>query len=163
MARFRFSFWLDSEKDDELLLMEDIDALKADRMFTKTIRDGIRLMIDLRRGSFDVLFELFPDARKHLRDDDNGGSGGDDLKAIKAQLERLEQVTLQQQAPQGYIMAARESGSTSKPSGPKPLNAPNIGAPVIDDDDDDLLTIKKDTSTDSGLNFIRSALALQGQ
>jgi len=165
MARFRFSFWLDANKDDELLLMEDIDRLKEKRLFSRTIRDGIRLMMDLRAGSTDVLFELFPQIEDHLRrqfsgnaSDDNNGNG-DDLKAIKDKLERLEQLAIQQPAPAGYLMAAKDQSASG---GPKPLGGlKKVAAPGTDEDDTDLLEIKKDTSTDSGLNFLRSAMALQ--
>lgn len=58
--RKRFIFWLDLDKPDQLKLAEDIETLKADRHYSKTIRDGIRLIIDLRAGRTDVLFELFP-------------------------------------------------------------------------------------------------------
>jgi hypothetical protein len=158
MARYRFDFWLDGDKDNELLLMEDIDALKRLRLFSSTIRDGIRLMMDLRRGSFDVLIELFPDIRHHIVEPgqgDNGGGNGDDIKAIRQQLARLEQATLQQSAPGGLLMAAHASG-------PKPMTIPALKAPVFDDDDDGLLRISRDTSTASADNFLKAAFALQG-
>jgi hypothetical protein len=66
--RYRFEFWLDSNKNDELLLMEEIAALKKKRLFAQTIRDGIRLIVDLRRGSFDVLVELFPEMRYYINE-----------------------------------------------------------------------------------------------
>jgi len=68
MARFKFNFWLDCDKDNELLLADTIDDLKRQRAFTATIRDGIRLICDLRRGSLDVLFELFPWVRAEFLD-----------------------------------------------------------------------------------------------
>lgn len=60
MARYRYSIWLDSDKDDELLLMDNLDNLKKSRLYSKTIRDGVRLLLDLRAGRTDVLAELFP-------------------------------------------------------------------------------------------------------
>lgn len=60
MARFKYKFWLDGGKDDELLLTDEIDQLKKKRLFTATLRDGIRLIINLRAGHLDVLVELFP-------------------------------------------------------------------------------------------------------
>lgn len=159
MARFRFSFWLDADKDDDLLLMEEIDLLKKKRKFSRYVRDGIRLMIDLHAGNLDVLFELFPHLKTKFTSDDSGsGTGG--LKAIHDKLERLEQISLQNTAPTGYLMAAKESVI----GGPKPLTGglKKITAPTVDDDDEDLLLIKKDTSTDAGMNFLKSAWALQG-
>jgi hypothetical protein len=58
--RLRFTFWLDMRKTDEAQLAETIETLKLNRSFAATIRDGIRLICDLRAGQTDVLFELFP-------------------------------------------------------------------------------------------------------
>lgn len=58
--RLRFTFWLDLQKDDEYDLAEIIEGLKEHRLFSRTIRDGIRLILDLRQGKTEVLNELFP-------------------------------------------------------------------------------------------------------
>ena len=58
--RLRFTFWLDMHKPDEAALAEVIDTLKQNRSFASAIRDGIRLIADLRAGRTDALFELFP-------------------------------------------------------------------------------------------------------
>ena len=58
--RLRFTFWLDMHKPDEAELADIIDTLKQNRSFAATIRDGIRLVADLRAGRTEVLFELFP-------------------------------------------------------------------------------------------------------
>ena len=58
--RMKFMFWLDTTKADEEQLIEQVEALKQTRLFSKTIRDGIRLICDLRAGQTDILFELFP-------------------------------------------------------------------------------------------------------
>ena len=60
MARERFSFWLDLGKGSEFILADTIFELKQKRLFASTIRDGIRLIVDLRAGRVDVLLELFP-------------------------------------------------------------------------------------------------------
>lgn len=58
--RLQFQFWLNTKNkaDDELAL--ELLALKQQRRYTATIRDGIRLVMDLRRGRLGVLRELFP-------------------------------------------------------------------------------------------------------
>lgn len=61
--RKRFTFWLNDEKSDESALIGQVDHLKQKRSFSKTIRDGIRLITSLSSGSMDVLFELFPFVR----------------------------------------------------------------------------------------------------
>jgi hypothetical protein len=58
--RPRFNFWLNMDKPEEKLIANKIKALKLETLFTATIRDGIRLVCDLRDGKLDVLFELFP-------------------------------------------------------------------------------------------------------
>ena len=58
--RMRFNFWLDMSKQDEFELADTIDILKEKRSFTAVVRDGIRLIVDLKRGKTDVLRELFP-------------------------------------------------------------------------------------------------------
>lgn len=65
--RLRFVFWLDMKKPVENELAEQIEQLKATRNFSRTIRDGLRLIIDLRRGNTDVLCELFPLIGERLR------------------------------------------------------------------------------------------------
>jgi len=47
-------------KDDEADVADTIANLKKDRRFAPTVRDGIRLVADLRQGNLEVLFELFP-------------------------------------------------------------------------------------------------------
>lgn len=54
-------------KPDDVALAVSIAKLKACRKFVKTIRDGIRLIEDLRAGRLDVLFALFPDVFEHLQ------------------------------------------------------------------------------------------------
>jgi hypothetical protein len=64
--RIKHTFWLDVTKTEEYQLAEAIEDLKTKRSFTRTIRDGIRLITDLRAGNTDVLFELFPWVKERL-------------------------------------------------------------------------------------------------
>jgi hypothetical protein len=65
--RLRFTFWLDLLKPDEAAIAGQIEQLKADRTFATTVRDGIRLICDLRAGRTDVLCELFPFVAERLK------------------------------------------------------------------------------------------------
>ncbi|MGB7341462.1 MAG: hypothetical protein WBC91_21375, partial [Phototrophicaceae bacterium] len=56
----QFRFWLNAKSRQDQTLIELVNQLKNKRSFTQTIRDGIRLVCDLRNGKLDVLFELFP-------------------------------------------------------------------------------------------------------
>lgn len=104
MARGRFFFWLDYNKDTELLIAEQIDELKNHRLFTSTIRDGIRLVCDLRKGSIDVLLELFPEIRKKFKDGDKSTSD------LEHRIQQLERMLLYEKTPQ----------MVSRPSLPEP-------------------------------------------
>jgi hypothetical protein len=84
--RLRFTFWLNINKSEERDLAEQIDDLKRKRSFAKTIRDGIRLMVDLYAGQTDVLFELFPWIKEKLHTvsapDGAAGLSEEKLRAI---------------------------------------------------------------------------------
>lgn len=65
--RQQYLFWLDMTKPNDVELAAKIAELKACRKFVQTIRDGIRLMEDLRVGRLDVLLALFPSVTEHLQ------------------------------------------------------------------------------------------------
>lgn len=87
--RERFTFWLDTLKDDEFQLAEEISRLKRDRSFVGTIRDGLRLILDLRAKRVGVLFELFPWLKDELP---SPPPSGDD--ELRRRLEAMEQLLL---------------------------------------------------------------------
>lgn len=58
--RVQHRFDLNLDKKDEYQLHEIIRSLKKKRSFLGVVRDGIRLVLDLRQGQTDVLCELFP-------------------------------------------------------------------------------------------------------
>jgi hypothetical protein len=58
--RVTYRFWLDAMKDAELELGQEILLLKKRRKFQTTVKDALRLVIDLRAGRVDVLLQLFP-------------------------------------------------------------------------------------------------------
>lgn len=147
--RLQFNFWLDMEKPAEEIIADMIEVLKNKRQFAKTIRDGIRLIVDLRNGNTSVLLELFP----HLR-----------LQEMQAQPDRVGgDVELK-----NAILNLRDTIADSQSiktiqSGIQSLNKPALQAPTFDDDDLDLeLEVRKDmTKSNSGQNFINSLMALQ--
>lgn len=65
--RMRFAFWLDDLRQDESELITYIDELKQQRKFVTTIKQGLKLIRDLRTGNTDVLLELFPLVVERLR------------------------------------------------------------------------------------------------
>lgn len=58
--RLKFTFWLNINKSDEQELSEIIEDLKAQRGFASAIRDGLRIVWELRQGKTDTLYRLFP-------------------------------------------------------------------------------------------------------
>ncbi len=140
--RLRFTFWLDVNKPDENDLAGQIEQLKGRRSFTRTVRDGIRLMCDLRNHKLDVLLELFPwvgDYLVHLQ----GGSETIGYLGLQEQLTRLEQHLLQG----GAVPVVR--------------SLPPIPTVSLDEDDNqDLITVTQAKAGDSAQNFLNSLAAL---
>ncbi|MBZ0294675.1 MAG: hypothetical protein K8L99_19070 [Anaerolineae bacterium] len=159
MARFRFNFWLDCNKDSELLLADEIDQLKRQRSFTAAIRDGLRLIIDLRAGRLDVLFDLFPWVRAEFLEYIQ--SQTPPPTDLKQQLQRLEKLLLEQGNQPIAIPAGPKALQPVNGVGPKPLQTTAI--PLPEDDDEDIpLKINKDTrKINIADNFLKSAMALQ--
>src|SRR5689334_13464028 len=58
MARKRFEFWLNDQRDEDWLVYDLINKLKkpskGQGQFTRAIREGIRLWVSLRNGQIDV-------------------------------------------------------------------------------------------------------------
>lgn len=90
--RPRFTFWLDLHKADEAAVAEVIVKLKRERAFAGAVRDGLRLIYDLRAGRAEVLFELFPWVRESLQP---AAAGQGDVQ-LQAQIARLEALMLSQ-------------------------------------------------------------------
>jgi hypothetical protein len=58
--RRMFPFQLNVNKPEEREIADIIGFLKQERTFSRTVREGIRLVWYLRQGRLDVLRELFP-------------------------------------------------------------------------------------------------------
>jgi len=231
--RIGFKFWLNIDKPNQLEIADTIELLKNERSFTQTIRDGIRLVCDLRNGKLDVLFELFPWVRaefmeymrdlqlpvpiqaevvpapqiveptaqqthadrvwleseqerieaerkwheKRMQDAEKAlvaerekieQERSQTQNAIQQQLERLEQLLIQQgnqPIPQRLQPIAGGAGGNParNSSGLQALNVPNFSAPTYDDEDDDLIMdVQKPVSSGNATqNFLRSMQALQ--
>lgn len=84
--RMRFVFWLDLQKQDENQIAEQIEILKQERSFSKAVRNGIRLICDLRAGRTDVLLELFPWVAERFQQPQNDTS---ELAALVEQFKSM--------------------------------------------------------------------------
>jgi hypothetical protein len=110
--RLRFTFWLDMRKADEAELAETIETLKLNRSFAATIRDGIRLICDLRAGQTTILFELFP----WIKDAPQSVSAMPVDKGLQEQIARLEALLVAQgNVP---ILTPLTRASSEKPTQP---------------------------------------------
>ena len=187
--RIGFKFWLNLRKKEDEAIADRIEILKNNRLFTQTIRDGIRIICDLRNGKLDVLFELFPWVRaefmEYMRDlqlttpvqsntsglqaiqtDPNSNSERKPIDheqsqiKIHEQLERLEQLLLQQ--GNQVISGGLQPIGSGVGSGLQGLNVPKIITPIYDDDDDLVMDVQKPISNGSSAqNFLQSMQALQ--
>lgn len=147
-------FWLDVAKPDELALAEQIEELKQEREFARTLRSGIRLICDLKKGQTDVLFELFPWVKNEMVS--SPSTGTDEL--LQRELERLEEMILKQAMPADTPKVPPHA----HPSGPKPLAVPQFARPTFDDEDDlDTVVLQKVAGGNSAMNFVRSMLSLE--
>jgi len=108
-ARFakQFIFWLNLEDSQEYAIAETIEDLKAERNFSKSIRDGIRLIVDLSQGRTNVLKELFPSILEDIKGSNSSTSGNNDptsskseIDALQAKIDALTQAVLSQQVPE---------------------------------------------------------------
>jgi hypothetical protein len=154
-SRRLFKFWLNILNDADYEIAEFLEFSKRRREYTGLIRDGVRLILSLRQGRTDVLFELFPWLRAEVSTLSPQVSHS---TVLQHQLERLEQLMLQQGAvPVGISPQSETAGQ-----GPKALDVPRFDLPIIEDDDEDnTVILKRDTSSNSAMNFINSMLNLQ--
>jgi len=136
-------FWLDMSKSDEVELAEEIEILKQQRLFSETLRDGIRLICDLRAGRTDRLFAMFP----WLVGEVDRKADAQSL-AIQQELERLWSVLASQSVAsgtQGDLQLAPTSGFAAASSG----------------EDEIKLQVKATKNGASGKNFLSSLMSLQ--
>lgn len=162
--RLRYTFWLDHLNPDELKVADTIEQLKNQRSFATVVRDGIMLVNELRQGKIDLLLRLFPWVADAIRGGAGaGGAGGSgDMQRQFDDLKRLimEQSSINAPPPNYPVMKSSGNTGSAKPlavGGFKPM------LPRFEDDDDEGATvvIRKDASTDAGLNFLRAVSGLQ--
>lgn len=151
--RKRYDFWLDYDKPEQLNIAERIDVLKERRQYSSAIRDGLRLVDDLREGNVDVLLELFPDIRERLgvpEPQPQQKTDRDDNQ-LAAALNNLA-VVLQQQ--KSDVVPALKSVSTQFQIGaPKGLEMEALPEVKVRQASDD--------NGQSSQNFLNSLMALQ--
>src|ERR1044071_1408817 len=123
MARKRFNFWLDDKRTEDWSINNLISTLKSKGQFTRAIREGLRLWVDLRDGNTDVLCELFPQFKDKLNPppasvSSSGGGHAELAKEIAAQ------IILQGGTPGYLLQSATPSPVTA--SKPKEIASPKF-------------------------------------
>lgn len=149
--RCQFRFWLDANKPDQVQLGEALADLKRQRRYLPTLRNAIRLFLDLRAGRTDVLFELFPWIVERLKTTPAPDSGD-----LEARLEVVVKASVQAammnmpSLPATDIVAAplKQSGNFGQGKA--------VVAPAFDDDDGDTLVIKESKKTSNYENMMAS-------
>ena len=156
MARKRFNFWLEDKRPDDWQVNELITTLKRAGQFTRAIREGLRLWVDLRAGNTAVLCELFPFIADKLTPPTTtptaGGAGGqnsDLAREIAAQI-------ILQGGTSGYLMQSAQPAATTG----RQLSAPKFDLPVFEDDDQPTIVLNKSASGDANQNFLKSFAGL---
>lgn len=77
--------------------MDTIITLKRQRAFSAVVRDGIRLIVDLKDKKLDVLYEMFPWVIERLAQGSviiNSPPPGGNSKALEDKIARLEDLLL---------------------------------------------------------------------
>lgn len=141
--RLKFMFWLDMNKSDEAELAEDIEILKEQRLFSETLRDGIRLICDLRAGRTDRLFAMFPWL----------------LGEVDRQADANRQ-TIQQEFDRLWSALASQSLSGDARAGLQSFAGRSF-TPPPDEDEEVALQVKAVKNGSSGKNFLSSLMNLQ--
>jgi len=157
--RQRFMFWLDHDKPEEKQIAEEILLLKTAGLFARTIRDGIRLIQDLRAGRVDVLHELFPwvlEQQEPVSPPAHAHQLTDNTK-LTTQLERLEKLLL----TQGAVPISNGEKATESPI---PLRKESRQEQRIDPDsiEFEITRSTQSETNNSAWNFMISSAALQG-
>ncbi len=142
-VREKFSFLLNLRNELDFNLADEIHELKKHRQFTATIRDGIRLVVDLRRGRVDVLLELFPWVSDHFAP-----------PSASAEFEQMMRRLIEQGSPKQPLLIADDDTPVN---GLRPL----IAASALGDDEI-VLDIRDVQGGDSTQNFLNSVMGISG-
>lgn len=133
-------FWLNHNNRHDLEIADTIEILKNERAFTKTVKQGIMLMVDLRAGRVDVLTALFPWVASAFAAPP-ASADDDPFRRIEQRLDDLDALM-------------RASADGLRPGAPKRKLA------GLSEDAPDVV-VMKNTSTSSADNFLASLKGLQ--
>lgn len=162
--RFQFKFWLDAYVQVEYSIMESIAILKSERKFAATMRNALRLIIDLSAGNIDVLLELFPWVKDRLNEEQTTSPTPQpppipDPKELAREI--ATQIILQGGADKILMQSTGQQTDSSRTGqGAKMLTQQQFALPTFDDDEAETqpaIAVTKNTGVDSFGNFLANA------
>lgn len=157
----QFKFSLSQQDKHSGEVRKIISFLKGKGILSQAVRDGLRLINDLRRGKVKVLLELFPDVVEQLCQKD---PPKDDIGELKRMIEDLQRKVDQQQMI--YVPAdGRDVGlplmsgvhqpALQQSGSAKPMAVPQFPMPEPDIDDGDTIVITDSAADGDMSGFIR--------
>lgn len=150
--QYKFSLSVRDKHNRQVKKIVDGLLVKGRGALSQSIRDGLRLLNDLRRGNTKVLLEMFPDIADKIKPPTP--SDDDDLKRQIAELKRLilEQGSLPP-PPSDYPQMKSLGAGIGSTLG---LNK-KLTLPTFDDDDQDTIVLNK-AATSSNSESAMAAL-----
>lgn len=159
MARGRFNFYLNFQKDDELLVAERIDDLKRRRSFTSVIREGIIIISELREGRVDTLLAHYPWIVDVIKAPQPPPDDGD----LRREIADLKRIMLERGGaslpppPAGYPQMKQAGQGIGK------LGSISLAMPTFDDDDNqDTLQMTVASGKMNGGNLLTDMFGVAG-
>ncbi len=123
-------FWLNIWNEPENVLDNEMRELKKQRKFAETVRDGLRLILDLRAGSLVVLFELFPHLQERLAVGQVVSPPTPAAPDVNELAKEIATQIILQGGGEKYVLQ-----STDNPKGLGKGTQSQIAMPLFDDDD----------------------------
>lgn len=131
--RVRFSFWLEMDKVEHIVLGNWIDDLKRSRQFAPIIRTALSLFRELKLGDTAMLYELFPDIKPTPPVPSMPSPENEELKKrisiLEGQVEILNQVIVGLKLPTAIDNAVKMSSGAGERT-PRQTFTPR--PPVVD-------------------------------
>jgi len=159
--RFQYKFWLDAYVQAEYSIMETIEVLKAERKFAATMRNALRLIIDLSSGNIEVLLELFPWVVERVGAAQPAPIAHDNTDILR-EIQRLQEMINERSIPDTSNDYPQMQKAAPKPTTGKQLAAPSFAMPVFDDDDDTpTVIVNRSTDMSSAANFLTALQHMQ--
>lgn len=151
--QIQHKFWLnkkDAEQRELIRYCEDLRDKDKPYNFVATIRDGLRIIRDLRDDNLGIFQELFPKLYEKLY--------------LQMEADVMEQAGIQSliEVKQLLFIMRKEAQQPKQIVGMiQPLIKPVAPPPIHDDDDLGIVIEKDDREIDVAGNFMRSMMNLQ--